>query len=109
MGENGAQKPGGVRAEVSRRDVGETGALFQVFYGELDGRMVAVEGVEVDRIASEICDEAEVSPVGPKLCLATDETGPSHDEAPAPVVALSDLCLSISGVFDLPPGGLFDR
>ena len=63
MGEHCAHEPCRVGEEVPRGDVLKAGTLFQVLDGELDGGMLSVERVDVDCVASEVGDEAEVAPL----------------------------------------------
>jgi hypothetical protein len=70
--------------------------------------MRTVEGVDVGRVALEVGDEGEVAPLRPQRRLRSDQSGAAHDE-PAPLVlALGYLGLSVVGVLDRGPGGLFD-
>ncbi|HSH61287.1 MAG TPA: hypothetical protein VK988_16925 [Acidimicrobiales bacterium] len=54
----------------------EPAALFEVADGELDGGVVAVEGVHLHGVAVEVGEEGEVAPVGPQAKLAgIDQSG----------------------------------
>ena len=67
----------------------ETGAVFEVADGELDGGVVAVELVDLDGRRLDVGDEGVVPPVGPQLCLGgVGEPGAAHDE---PDVTLGSL------------------
>ena len=67
VGEHSTLQPGRVGVEVSRRDVLETGAFFQVTDRELDHSVLAVELVDLDNITVDVGEEPMVSPVGPQL------------------------------------------
>jgi hypothetical protein len=69
VGEHGACEPGGVGEEPARGAVGETGAVFEVADGELDGGVVAVELVSLDCGCVDVGDEGVMAPLRPELGL----------------------------------------
>ena len=108
VGQSGTDQPGGIGAEVARRDVLHARPLLQILDGQLHGGVGAVEGVDLCGGASLIGQESEVAPLGPECCLASDQPGPSHDESAPLVDALGHLGHAVRRVVDGRPGLFVD-